>query len=81
MASYIRKPVSRTTRGKVREAGKFRDVVVTIRPPNIVGFRAKGCRTEYCITAEVGYMMGVRAHLADKVRQKKRVKRIKRKRR
>jgi len=56
-------------------------VVVTIRPPNIIGFRAKGCRTEYCITAEVGYMMGLRAHLSDKVSQKKRLKKIKRKKR
>jgi hypothetical protein len=69
--SALKKPVSRTTGGIVREAGKPREVIVILRPPNVLGFRAKGCRTEYQITTEVGWMMAVKAHQAAAQRAKR----------
>jgi len=67
----IKKPVARTTYGTVREAGKARQVVVIVRPPNVLGFRAKGCRREYQITTEVAYRMAVMATVAAERRAKK----------
>jgi hypothetical protein len=70
----LTKPVKRISRGFVREAGQAREVVVILRPPNVIGFRAKGCRTEYRLTTEVCYLMAVRAHVAAEKREKKRLK-------
>ena len=66
----LSKPVSRVSRGLVREAGKLREVVVILRPPNVIGFRAKGCRKEYQLTAEACYTMAVRAHVAEAKKRK-----------
>ena len=66
----LTKPVKRVTRDLIREAGKVREVVVTLRPPNVLGFRAKGCRREYRLTAEVCYIMAVRAHVAEQKKAK-----------
>ena len=77
MIPFLRKPISRVTKNKVREAGKLRNVIVTLRPPNIIAFRTKGCRTEYQITADVGYWMGMRAHTIAKSKEKKRAKKRK----
>lgn len=71
MTLMLKKPVKRITNGKVREAGKQRNIIVILRPPNVIGFRAKGCRGEYRLTAEVCYTMAVGAHVQDKRRQKK----------
>jgi hypothetical protein len=32
----LRKPVRRVSRGLIREAGKVREVVVILRPPNVL---------------------------------------------
>ena len=71
----LNKPVKRVTAGLVRDGPKTRLVVVIIRPPNVLGFRMKGCRKEYQLTAEVCYVMAVRAKvLVDKkANSKKRV--------
>ena len=76
----LKKPVKRVSRGLVREAGKLREVVVILRPPNVIGFRAKGCRKEYqltaeacylmAVTAEACYTMAVRAHVAEAKKRK-----------
>ncbi len=68
--TILKKPVSRQTNGKVHECGQYRDIVVIIRPPNILGFRAKGCRKEYCLTAEALYTMAVRAAVMAEKRAK-----------
>jgi len=70
----LTKPVTRTSNGLVREAGKVREVVIILRPPNIIGFRAKGCRKEYQLTADVCYTMAVKAHVLAEKREKKRQK-------
>ncbi len=66
----LKKLVKRISSGLVREAGKIREVVVILRPPNVIGFRAKGCRKEYQLTTEGCYVMAVRAHVADQKKQK-----------
>ena len=71
----LKKPVKRTGAGSIREAGKLRDIVVILRPPNVIGFRAKGCRKEYQLTTEGCYTMAVRASVAaekkDKIKRRK----------
>ena len=48
----LKRIVKRTGAGVVREAGKNREIVIILRPPNVLGFRAKGCRKEYQLTSE-----------------------------
>jgi len=57
----LKKVVERASYGTVREAGKNRRIIVMVRPPNVLGFRAKGCRREYQLTMESCYLMAVRA--------------------
>ena len=66
----LTKPVKRVSAGLVRDAGKIREVVVILRPPNVIGFRAKGCQKEYQLTTESCYLMAVKAHVADEKRIK-----------
>ena len=67
----LKKPVKRVTSGTLLEHGKKRPIIIILRPPNIVAFRAKGCKKEYVLTAEAGYTLAVRAHAKDKERQKR----------
>lgn len=66
----LKRPVKRTDAGFIREAGQIRPIVVVLRPPNIIGFRAKGCRKEYQLTTGVCYAMAVKAHVAYEKKQK-----------
>lgn len=59
----LTKNVKRVTSGKIREAGKIRNVIVIMRPPNILGFKAKGCRNEYQLTVEDCYTAAVRTEV------------------
>ena len=70
----LKRPVKRISSGYVRECGKTREVIVILRPPNIIGFRAKGCRKEYQLTTDGCYTMAVRANMADIKRQKQKAK-------
>ena len=75
----LKKAVSRISSGFIHEAGRAREVVVILRPPNVIGFRAKGCRKEYQLTTEGCYIMAVKAHVADMKKQKAKEKKAKRK--
>lgn len=66
----LNKPVKRVSHGFVREQGKAREIVVILRPPNVIGFRAKGCRKEYQLTIEGCYTMAVKATMAAERRTK-----------
>lgn len=66
----LHKPVKRISSGLIREAGKVREVIVILRPPNVIGFRAKGCRKEYQLTTDGCYTLAVKAHVADEKRRK-----------
>ena len=75
----LTKPVKRTSRGLIREAGKHREIIIILRPPDVLGFRAKGCRKEYQLTAGACYTMAVRAHVADEKKRKTKEKKKRRK--
>jgi len=66
----LKKPVSRQSYGLVREAGKVRQVIIILQPPNLIGFRAKGCRTVYHLTADACYTLAVKAQAAALQREK-----------
>jgi len=68
--TILKKPVSRRSSGIIREAGKAREIVITMRPPNLLGFRAAGCRKEYLLTAEACYCMALKAAFYATKRQK-----------
>ena len=73
----LKKPVKRVSFGYVRELGRPREVVVILRPPNVIGFRAKGCRKEYQLTTECCYTMAVKADMLAKRREKAKRKKVK----
>ena len=75
----LKTPLSRVSAGIVREAGKPREIVVILRPPNVIGFRAKGCRKEYQLTTEACYTLAVKAEVAAERRAKRKQKKAKRK--
>lgn len=63
----LKKAVKRESYGKIFEKGKDREIIVIIRPPDVIGFRAKGLRKEYQLTTDVCYVLAVNAHvLAEK---------------
>ena len=64
MATMIRRHVIRETHGTVFSQGKARAVVVSIEPPNLVGFRLKGTRRTYYLTADGLFLQALRVHVA-----------------
>jgi len=66
----LKKPVSRLSHGLIREAGAHRQIVITLEPPDLLYFRAKGCRKRYVLTADVCYALAVKAHVRDQKKQK-----------
>jgi len=66
----LKRVVKRTGAGVIREAGKNREIVIILRPPNVLGFRAKGCRKEYQLTSEACYTMAVRADIIHQKKEK-----------
>jgi hypothetical protein len=60
----ISRPTIRETYGTVFSAGKLRPVIVSIRPPNVIGFRLKGTRRTYYLTSDGLYVQAVRAELS-----------------
>ena len=66
----LTRPVKRITHSKVFEAGKMRLIVVTLEPPCLLKFRAKGCKKSYSLTTAACYSMAVKADVADKKKQK-----------
>lgn len=76
----LTRPVRRVSSGTIRERGRSRDIIVILRPPNVLGFRLAGCRHEYALTVEGCYTMAVRATIArermERVKAKKRAVQI-----
>ena len=66
----LNKPVKRICQNSfVRDRG-LRQVVVILRPPNIIGFRAKGCRKEYQLTIDRLYVLAVDCEIAARKKQR-----------
>ncbi len=74
----LKKTVKRVSAGLVREAGKLRKVVVILESPNVIKFRAKGCRRAYSLTTDACYHLAIKAHVADQRRQAKLKRKAKR---
>ena len=68
--TLIRRTVKRETFGTVFDRGKRRAVIVTIEQPSLLGFRLKGTRKTYYLTAEAMYWKAVQCHVADEKRRK-----------
>ncbi|MHA2279686.1 MAG: hypothetical protein ACXAC5_02165 [Promethearchaeota archaeon] len=66
----VKKPVRRETHGGVFSQGKLRPVIVSVEPPNVIGFRLKGTRRTYYLTAEGCYLKAVQAAIAAEKREK-----------
>ena len=66
----LRKPVSRVSRATVHEQGRQRQIIITLAPPSVLWFRAKGCRRSYALPAEVCYQLAVKASVAAQERVK-----------
>lgn len=75
--TIIRKPVKRETRMPVFERG-MRNVIVSIEPPGLVGFRLKGTRTTYTLPADKLWWHAMRCELAMRKREKAKAKKGKR---
>lgn len=67
--TIIRKTVKRETRMPVFERGE-RNVIVSIEPPGVVGFRLKGTRTTYTLPADRLWWIAMQADMAMKKREK-----------
>lgn len=67
----LTRPVKRVSAGGVFEAGKMRPIVVTLEPPCVLKFRAKGCKRSYSLTIAACYTMAVKAHVSAQKRLKK----------
>lgn len=74
----LKKPVRRVSSATVHEQGKNRQIIVILRPPNLIGFRASGCRREYTLTLDGCYVMAVRAHVAAEKRERVKARKLKR---
>lgn len=57
----LKKPVSRVSRATVLEQGRRRQIIITLEPPSLLWFRAKGCRHSYALTADACYQLAVKA--------------------
>jgi len=73
MATKCKKPVYREV-GCVDECGKHRPVIVSLEPPNVIGFRLKGLRRTFFLTVEGCYMQAVKAAVAAEKKEKAKAK-------
>lgn len=77
----LRKKVQRETRARYHESGKWRAIMVALEPPDLITFRAKGCKTKYSITAKAGFELAVLAEVERKRKEKREQKKKKKKKR
>ena len=73
----LHKAVTRRTYGTVFDRGKEREVVVTLRPPNVIAFKLAGLRTEHTLTVESCYWQAVKAS-AESIKANRKVRTVKR---
>lgn len=78
MATKCHKPVYRETIGGIFSTGKTRPVIVSIEPPNVIGFRLKGMRKTFYLTAEGCFLQAVKAQLLADKREKAKGKKARR---
>jgi hypothetical protein len=66
--TLLRKKIKRVSNDSVRECGEERKIIITMEPPNLLGFRATGCRQTYYLTAGFCYHLAVKAAVAAKIK-------------
>jgi len=60
----LRTPVVRETHATQYERGRQREIVVSIEPPGLLGFRLKGTRRTVRIGVEAAYWFAMRCEAA-----------------
>jgi len=63
--------VLRESFGTVFDRGKRRPVIVSIEPPNLLGFRLKGTRRIYYLSTEACFTTALKAALKAQAAEKK----------
>ncbi len=71
----VKKPIYRETVGGILSSGKIRPVIVSIEPPNVIGFRLKGMHRTVYLTAESCFLKAVQAQIIADKREKAKAKR------
>ena len=66
----VKKKWSRETDSAVFEKGKNRQVIVTLEPGGVIGFRLKGTRKTYSLTTGRCHMMALKASILQEKREK-----------
>ncbi len=56
--------VERETLGTIYSQGKEREVIVSLSPPNVIGFRLKGTHQVYYLTSDGCFMAALKADIA-----------------
>jgi hypothetical protein len=70
MATVIKQRVIRETHGTVFSQGEDRAVIVSIEPPNVLGFRLKGTRQTYYLTADGLFLQALRVYVDAEKRER-----------
>lgn len=71
---------TRETDSPVFEAGTFRNVIVCLAPGGVIGFRLKGTRRRYDLTAASCYMKAMTSVLFKEKMEKAKLRKFKAKR-
>jgi hypothetical protein len=73
----VGKVTKREVQGQgVYERSRWRSVIVTIEYPDLVGFRLKGTRRVFYMTAETGFMHAVKMWNAHEKAEKAKAKKL-----
>ena len=75
----LKKIIRRSDCGSMRDGDCLRQLVISLRPPNIIALRLKGRRKEYTLTTQAVYTMAVKAQVALDRKEKAKRKRDKKK--
>ena len=59
----LNKIIKRESDATVFEKSKHRNIIITLEPPNLLGFRLKGTRRKYYLTSESCYVLALKAEL------------------
>lgn len=75
----LSKTVQRETSATVRDAGRVRQVIVSLEPTCLIGLRLKGTRTTYYLDAAGAWYAAVRAQAAADARDRRQKRRQRKK--
>ena len=70
----LNRPVHRTSSALRHEAGKTRNIIISLSPPAYIGLRLSGTKTTYWLDAEVAYEVAVKAMMQQIEREARKIK-------